>query len=117
MTVLTLDLVPIVVRTGASSRVSTEEITPRFKVGDRIRARNMNPATHTRLPRYVRSRVGIVVMDHGVFTFADTMAHGSIPSPQHVYNIRFEASELWGEGASAQDCVHIDLWENYLEDV
>ena len=34
---------------------------PRFKVGDRVRARNMHPATHTRLPRYARGVPGIVV--------------------------------------------------------
>src|SRR6201996_5436580 len=32
----------------------------KFKPGDRVRAKNMHPATHTRLPRYVRGHVGVV---------------------------------------------------------
>jgi nitrile hydratase beta subunit-like protein len=29
--------------------------------------------------------------------------------------VRFEASELWGEGAAAGSAVYVDLWEDYLE--
>jgi nitrile hydratase len=35
--------------------------------------------------------------------------------PQHVYLVRFDARELWGEEASAVDSVYIDMWEDYLE--
>ena len=35
----------------ASRNVS---VAPRFKVGQRVRARNMHPTHHTRLPRYTR---------------------------------------------------------------
>jgi nitrile hydratase len=31
-----------------------------FKPGDRVRAKNIHPATHTRLPRYTRGHVGVV---------------------------------------------------------
>jgi len=31
-----------------------------FKPGDKVRAKNINPPTHTRLPRYVRGRVGTI---------------------------------------------------------
>src|SRR5262249_15465922 len=31
-------------------------IAPLFHVGDRVRARNINPAGHTRLPRYARGK-------------------------------------------------------------
>jgi nitrile hydratase subunit beta len=37
------------------------------------------------------------------------------PKPEHVYLIRFTARELWGEEASAQDSLYIDMWEDYLE--
>ena len=40
-----------------------------FKVGDRVRAKNMHPTTHTRLPRYVRGRVGVVERVHGCHVF------------------------------------------------
>ena len=29
--------------------------------------------------------------------------------------VRFEAADLWGEGASAHEVVHLDLYESYLE--
>ncbi len=48
---------------------------PRFKLGDRVRARNINPATHTRLPRYARGKVGEIVRYHGAHVFADANAH------------------------------------------
>ena len=35
----------------------------KFKPGDRVRTKNMHPATHTRLPRYTRGHVGVVERD------------------------------------------------------
>ena len=35
-----------------------------FKAGDRVRAKNIHPLTHTRLPRYVRGHVGVVERVH-----------------------------------------------------
>jgi hypothetical protein len=32
-----------------------------------------------------------------------------------TYSVRFTAAELWGEGASADESVNVDLWERYLE--
>ena len=29
--------------------------------------------------------------------------------------VRFEADALWGDNVARKDCVHIDLWEDYLE--
>jgi nitrile hydratase subunit beta len=88
---------------------------PHFLAGQRVRARNINPVGHTRLPRYVRAKFGTVVRDHGVFVFPDTNAHGRGEKPQHVYSVRFTARELWGEQASARDSVYLDMWDDYLE--
>jgi len=38
---------------------------PRFKEGDRVRTRNINPDTHTRLPRYARGKPGVVARVQG----------------------------------------------------
>jgi nitrile hydratase subunit beta len=86
-----------------------------FRVGDAVRARNLNPAGHTRLPRYCRGHAGVIDRDHGVFVFPDTHAAGLGPKPQHVYSVRFDARELWGPEASAKDRVYVDLWDDYLE--
>jgi nitrile hydratase beta subunit len=91
------------------------EVTPRFQAGHRVRARNMHPSGHTRLPRYARSRMGTIETDQGVWAFPDTNVYSLGEKPQHVYSVRFAARELWGEQASPRDFVYIDMWEDYLE--
>jgi len=86
-----------------------------FQVGQRVRARNINPVTHTRLPRYARGKSGVIERDRGVAVFPDTSVYGQGDKPQHVYSVRFAAREVWGAAAAAQDAVYIDLWEDYLE--
>ena len=91
------------------------DILPKFKVGDSIIARNINPLHHTRIPRYIRGRRGVVEMHHGIFLLPDTNAHGGPDKPQHVYNVRFAARELWGEEAPEKDSVYIDLFDDYMD--
>ena len=91
------------------------EVRPLFKVRQRVRARNINPVGHTRLPRYARGKTGVIVRDHGVYLFPDSNAHFEGEKRQHVYSVRFAARELWGAGASPRDSVHLDLWDDYLE--
>ncbi len=102
---------------GGSPVSRTGGSPARFAVNGLVRARNMHPEGHTRLPRYARGKTGLIVRDHGVFVFPDTNAHGLGENPQHVYSVRFEARELWGETASLKDGVYIDLWDEYLESV
>jgi len=90
-------------------------VAPRFRAGQRVRTRNINPTGHTRLPRYARGKSGIINRDHGVFVFPDTNALFQGEKPQHVYSVRFAARELWGPQASAKDSVYLDLWDDYLE--
>jgi nitrile hydratase subunit beta len=87
----------------------------RFRVGDRVRARKINPTGHTRLPRYARGREGVVDRHRGIFVFPDTNAHFQGEEPQHLYSVRFRAQELWGESASPRDSVYLDMWDSYLE--
>ncbi len=100
--------------TGASCRIAVDT-PPRFQPGDRVVAKNINPASHTRLPRYIRGKTGVVQNGHGGFAFADTRAHGAGEKPQHVYSVRFSSQELWGPEASATDAVYIDLWDDYID--
>jgi nitrile hydratase len=88
---------------------------PKFQQGQRVRARNINPIGHTRLPRYVRGKFGTIERDHGVFVFPDTNAEFLGEKPQHVYSVRFTARELWGERSTLSDAVYVDLWDDYLE--
>jgi nitrile hydratase len=91
------------------------KVRPRFDVRQRVRTRNINPTGHTRLPRYARGKIGVIVRDHGVYLFPDSNAHFQGEKRQHVYSVRFAATELWGEIASPRDSVHLDLWDDYLE--
>ncbi|HLX04051.1 MAG TPA: SH3-like domain-containing protein, partial [Candidatus Binatus sp.] len=85
--------------------------------GDRVRARNLNPSGHTRLPRYVRGKTGVIARDWGVFVFPDTNAHHAGTKPQHCYSVLFDARELWGKPANSRERLYIDLWEDYLEPI
>ncbi len=99
----------------ATSGARSKAPRARFKRGDRVRARNLNPPGHTRLPRYARGKAGVVVRDWGVFVFPDTNAHQAGARPQHCYAVEFDARELWGKPTSAKERVSVDLWEDYLE--
>ena len=88
---------------------------PRFREGDRVVARNINPLGHTRLPRYVRGKRGVIARDWGIYTFADSNAHHAGAREQHVYSVAFAAQELWGGAAPRRDTLRIDLWEDYLQ--
>lgn len=88
--------------------------TPRFHVGQVVRARLLNPAGHTRLPRYVRGKTGVVERLIGRFVLPDTNSLGLGAQLEPVYAVRFRARDLWGEQASTRDTVCVDLWESYL---
>lgn len=88
---------------------------PRFKTGDRVHARNVNPESHTRIPRYVRGQYGTIYRDWGVFVFPDTHAHGEGAKPQHCYAVEFDGRGLWGGDHPVGERVYVDLWEDYLE--
>lgn len=92
-----------------------DPISARFHVGDQVSAINVHPAGHTRMPRYVRGHHGVVMRAHGVFPFADALGTGLPDRPQHVYNVRFASSDLWGPEGATGWYVHVDLWEDHLE--
>ena len=112
--VLTADMVSgVLAKGGPCDRPASGPAA--FKAGERVRTRNFNPATHTRLPRYARGRVGTVEAVQGSFVFPDDNAHGKGENPQWVYTVVFDAAEIWGEGAAPGLSVSIDAWESYLE--
>ena len=111
---LTADKVaPAMARGGPTNRQIAA--ATRFPVGAPVRTRNINPTGHTRLPRYVRGHAGVITHAHGAHVFPDTNAHGLGEQPQPLYQVRFEAAELWGQDANGRGAVYLDLWESYLE--
>lgn len=86
----------------------------RFAVGDRIRTRNLNSLTHTRLPSYCRDKVGTVVRLHGAHVLPDANALGAGEAPEWLYTVSFDAQAIFGTDSSA-DAICVDCWESYLE--
>jgi nitrile hydratase subunit beta len=91
------------------------EVAARYAVGDRVRARNMHPTGHTRLPRYARGKTGVIERLHGAHVLPDSNAHGAGEHPEWLYSVRFAATELWGDDADPSLSVSIDAWESYLQ--
>jgi nitrile hydratase len=108
---------PDVARLMHSTRTARmdPEQQPRFAPGDAVRARNLHPTGHIRLPRYARGKRGVIHADHGTWVFPDSNAAEQGPEPQRCYSVAFRARELWGADAGEADLVHIDLFEPYLE--
>ena len=87
----------------------------RFKPGDRVRTVNINPATHTRLPRYARDKDGVVEAIRGCHVYPDSAAldvHDE--NPQWLYTVVFAGQELWGPKSDPSIKVSIEAFEPYL---
>jgi nitrile hydratase len=86
-----------------------------FKIGDRVRTKNIHPHTHTRLPRYARDKVGVIEAIRGCHVYPDTVAIGQGENPQWLYTVLFEGRELWGENSDPALTVSIEAFEPYLD--
>ena len=107
------DVAQVLYRGGPTER---EAMAPaRFAPGDKVRAKNMHPLTHTRLPRYVRGHVGMVEHVRGCHVFPDSNATGAGENPQWLYTVQFSGPELWGPDSDPTVSVSVDAWEPYLE--
>jgi len=105
------DRVPPPAARGAKRDVPQK---PRFSVGELVIAATMPVSGHTRLPAYARGRTGTVAAIQGGWVLPDTNAHGRGEHPQHLYSVRFEGAELWGDEAEPGQSVYLDLFESYL---
>lgn len=87
---------------------------PAFAVGDRVHTARHGHSGHTRLPRYLRDRTGEVILHHGAHVLPDVSSTLTGEGPEHLYTVRFQATDLWGPGADPNHSVTADLWESYL---
>ena len=88
---------------------------PAFAIGDPVRARRIEHSGHTRLPRYVQGKRGIVGAVYAAYDLPDDMPGDEDAPVQQLYSVRFEGPELWGDSAEPGTALHIDMWEGYLE--
>ena len=107
------DVAKVLYRGGPTERETNT--APRFAAGDRVRAKNIHPATHTRLPRYVRGHAGTVERVLGCHVFPDSNSLGAGEDPQWLYTVRFDGRELWGADGDPSVKVSVDAWEPYLD--
>jgi nitrile hydratase len=85
---------------------------PAFAVGDRVRARRMHPAGHTRLPRYLRGVAGVV----DAVTCEDRLPDMPGDHPvEPVYTVRFASRDVFGDLDEPPFSIVADLWQSYLE--
>jgi nitrile hydratase subunit beta len=99
---------------AAEGSLRTVDTPPAFHVGERVRAKDISPAGHTRLPGYIRGHAGVVELIQPAAVLPDTNAHFLGENPQHVYSVRFDSRELWGADAERFG-VTAELYESYLE--
>ena len=92
-----------------------QQASARFKIGDRVRTKNIHPTTHTRLPRYARDKIGIVEHNNGCHMFPDSVASNLGDNPQWLYTVVFDGRELWGPDSDPALKVSIEAFEPYLE--
>jgi nitrile hydratase len=90
-----------------------EPVDPAFEPGDKVRVRNRHPEGHTRCPQYVRGVRGTVEAHRGTHLLPDASARGE-DDAEPLYNVIFDAADLWGADHTDADAVHIELWESYL---
>ena len=109
----TLDDVKRIETRGSFAREASAPAA--FKIGQRVRMKNINPATHTRLPRYTRGKSGTIERINGCHVFPDTNAEGKGDHPQWLYTVVFDARELWGDDADPTLKVSIEAFEPYLD--
>jgi len=94
----------------------------RFEVGEMVRIKNFHgnekiSGGHTRLPNYVKGRIGKIIDYHGVHVFPDTNAHFLGENPEPLYSVEFGSQELWGKNSShPEDTVVVDIWDKYIFD-
>lgn len=109
-----LAFVDAAVKGGAPATRESDKVAA-FKVGDRVRISEDSPTGHTRRARYIRGRTGEISGAHGTYLYPDSAGNGGDDAPEHVYTVRFTATELWGKDtADSNGVVYFDVWEPYL---
>jgi nitrile hydratase beta subunit len=89
---------------------------PKFKVGDKVRVKNVSPAAHSRLPGQLRGRVAEVVLVYdGAYTYFFPTEDG-IGTPMPVYSLAFKPEDIWDESVTEPNLVYYnDIFEVYIE--
>ena len=101
-------------RSGDSPRRDVAH--PKFAVGSQVRITDVPADAHSRLPGYLRGRVGTVerVFEGDYAYFCHT--GDGIGDPMPIYIVEFEPAQIWGPRAEDGPLtLYAELFEAYLE--
>ncbi|MGC4026294.1 MAG: nitrile hydratase subunit beta [Mesorhizobium sp.] len=86
-----------------------------FTVGDVVAIKDVPSVEHTRLPGYLRGKLGTVeTVYDGTFVYlCDTNSDG-IGAPMPVYCVQFQPAEIWPGNAETNFTIYADLYAHYL---
>ena len=89
----------------------------RFKVGDRVRVRNLPDVFYTRCQVYTRGAVGTVTELVYESPAAEDEAWDNTDKPEWFYSVVFRQKELWPEYPDlyAEDTLESEFSERWLE--
>ena len=93
-------------------------VAARFKLGDRVRVREMFPLGHIRTPWYIRGKSGIVERLCGAYPNPEELAYQRSGLPaQPLYRVRFLQREVWpGYSGPQDDTVDLEIYQHWLEE-
>ncbi len=94
-----------------------EETGPRFQAGEGIKVLDIELLGHSHLPTYIRGVKGQVEADHGAHVFPNSKGYARTDALQHVYTVRFLATDIWGADADSRHSLNFSLWDYQLEPV
>jgi nitrile hydratase len=97
--------------------VSTAEISPRYRPGERVKVRAAYPPGHVRTPFYIRGHSGVVERLCGNYPNPEELAYARPGLPaQPLYRVRFLQRDVWPDYAGQPaDSVDVEIYQHWLE--
>jgi nitrile hydratase len=87
-----------------------------FEIGDRVVVKTLPPTGHTRAPRYIHGKEGVIQKRTPLAGFPGEAGHRLPAHQEPCYHVRFAAADLWGEAESGASVV-VDVFQSYLDKV
>jgi len=90
---------------------------PRFKVGDRVKIRNLPDVFYTQTPTYTRGMSATVAELVYESPAPEDEAWGHLENPEWFYSLIFKQKDLWPDypEAYANDTLQAEISERWLE--
>jgi nitrile hydratase subunit beta len=97
--------------------MNVDEYAPHFKVGERVRVKEMFSPGHIRTPWYTRGQFGVIERLCGVFGNPEELAYARAGTPrQPLYRVRFALTDLWTDYTGpSHDSIEIEIYQHWLE--